>query len=93
MNVYIAKFEKLEEFSVEHQCDLTKLLIALHPVLSLKGKEASVSPVGVEPVILLEGKVIDHKNISRALRDVADMIDKQLDGKTAEEIKLELEKG
>lgn len=91
MQVYIAKFEKQEEFNQQHKCDLTKLTIALHPVTSLKGNEASVSPAGVEPTIFLEGKVVDHKHVSQALRDVADMIDKQMDNKTAEELKAELQ--
>ena len=91
MRVYIAKFEKIEEFSPQHKCDLTKLSIALHPVIELKDGKATVSPVGVEPVILLEGKVVDHNHVSNALRDVADMIDKELNGRTAEDLKKELE--
>jgi uncharacterized protein YacL (UPF0231 family) len=91
MQIYIAKFEKQEEYSQQHKCDLTKLAISLHPVTSLKGNEASVSSAGVEPTIFLEGKVIEHTHVSQALRDVADMIDKQMDNKTAEELKAELE--
>lgn len=91
MRVYIAKFEKIEEFSTQHKCDLTKLAIALHPVTELKDGKATVSPVGVEPVIFLEGKVIDHKHVSNALRDVADMIDKEMNKRTAEDLKKELE--
>jgi len=87
MKVYIAKFEKKEkEFSVEHGCDLTQLAIALHPVTSVNGNEASVCPHGVEPTIMLEGKVIEHTHVVQALRDVADMIEQQLNNKTAEEL-------
>lgn len=92
MKVYIAKFEKIEEYSVQHGCDLTILNIALHPVINIQEGKASISSLGVEPSVLLEGKVIEHTYVSRALRDVADLIDNEFNNKTAEDMKIELEK-
>ena len=85
MKVYIGRFEKEEKFNLKVDRDITRLNIAIHPVISVEETELNVYPFGSESTIAFQGRVVEHTKIVKAFRDIADMIEKKFGNKTVQE--------
>lgn len=92
MKVHIAEIIKEDRYSTDVDGMVTTLGIAVHPVLSINENDgtADISHEGVRPTVRFNSQIMEHTDVSKALRDMADMIDSQMDGKTSEELKGEL---
>jgi hypothetical protein len=87
MKVHLAQVVKDDYFDERVNGNVTAFGIALHPIIKVNEENGTVdvSHEGIRPTIVFNSQVVDHTDIVRALRDMADMIEKQLDGKTTEE--------
>ncbi len=92
MKVHIAQVVKEDYFDNKVNAMVTMLGIAVHPVLSISENDgtADVSHEGVRPTVIFNSQVMDHTDVTRALRDLANMIDSQMDNKTEQELHDEL---
>ena len=88
MKVHIAQVIKKDFFDERVGGTVTALGIAIHPVISISEEDgtADISHEGIRPTVVFNSQVIEHTDIVTALRDMADMIEKQLDNITTEEL-------